>query len=137
MAKRQTGDGFEEYRSYLCLLARIELDRKLRGRLDPSDIVQQTLLEAYEGRDQFQGESGAQRAAWLRQILARNLADAARDHGRAKRDVARDQSLEASLDASSQRLANWLAADGSSPSQHAVEHEEIRRLASVLFGKFE
>jgi DNA-directed RNA polymerase specialized sigma24 family protein len=78
MAHDERSGLLEHYRDYLRLLA----------RLDPSDIVQQTLLQAHQALDQFQGEGDAALAAWLRQILARNLAMALRDHARAKRDFA-------------------------------------------------
>ncbi|MCA8959717.1 MAG: sigma-70 family RNA polymerase sigma factor [Planctomycetes bacterium] len=122
------------YRRYLSLLARIQMDRKLRGRMDPSDIVQQTMLEAFQARDQYQGEATGQRIAWLRRILARNLADAARDHGRARRDVALERSLEQSLGTSSARLGEWLAADQTSPSEHVARDEEVLDLVDALVG---
>jgi RNA polymerase sigma-70 factor (ECF subfamily) len=122
----------EQYRSYLLLLARARLDRRLRGKLDASDVVQLTLLEAHSGRDQFRGRTEAEQAAWLRQVLARNLANAARDLGRQKRDAARERSLQAELDASSARLEQWLAAEQSSPSQRAGRHEQVLRLAEAL-----
>ena len=79
----------EDYRVYLLRLAQGRLDGWLRGKLDPSDVVQQTLLEAHRDLGQFRGQSAAQFATWLRQILARNLANAARDYGRIARDVKR------------------------------------------------
>ena len=122
----------ESFRAYLRLLARLHLSPQLRGKLEPSDVVQQTLLQAYQALDQFRGRSKAECAAWLRQILARNLGQAVRDFGRAKRDLAREQSLQAALDASSARLDAWLAADQSSPSQRAERGEQALRLAQAL-----
>src|SRR5919109_1490525 len=89
------------------------------AKLDPSDVVQQTLLQAHQAREQCRGQSPAQRAGWLRAILANTLAEALRRFGRRQRDLAREQSLEASLDESSARLEAWLAAEDSSPSDRA------------------
>jgi RNA polymerase sigma-70 factor (ECF subfamily) len=126
------GRDLEHFRDYLRLLARLRLDPRLRAKLDPSDVVQQTLLEAHQGRDQFRGRTFAERAAWLRQILARNLANAVRDLGRDKRDVARERSLEAAAEESAARLEAWLAAEQSSPSQRAERDEEAVRLAQAV-----
>lgn len=122
----------ERFREYLHLLARLHLGEQARGKCDASDIVQQTLLEAHRKRDQFRGRSAAAMAAWLRQMLAYAIADALRAAGRAKRDVARERSLEAALDASSARLEGWLAAEQSSPSQQAQRQEQAVQLAEAL-----
>lgn len=127
-----SGASLHRFRDYLLLLARLQLQGPARGKLDPSDVVQQTLLEAFQQRDQFRGQDDTARAAWLRQILAHNLADALRALGRAKRDVALERSLDAALTESSSRIEAWLAADQSSPSQRAERNEELLRLAGAL-----
>jgi RNA polymerase sigma-70 factor (ECF subfamily) len=123
---------FDRFRSYLLLLARLKLDRKLRGKLDASDVVQQSLLEAHQAIASFHGNDTQAQAAWLRQILARNLANAVRDLTRAKRDVRRERSLQADMDASASKLEDWLAAEQSSPSQKMERQERALRLAEAL-----
>jgi len=120
------------YRAYLHLLARLQLDRRIQAKLDPSDIVQQTLLQAVKAQDQFRGRTDEEMAAWLREILAHNLANALRNLGRRKRDVAREVSMHAAVEQSSARLESWLAADQTSPSQHAIANEQAVRLANAL-----
>jgi RNA polymerase sigma-70 factor, ECF subfamily len=122
----------ERFRHYLLLLARLQLGRQGQRKLEPSDVVQQTLLEAHVKREQFRGTTDAERAAWLRQMLAYNLADALRHLGRDKRDAGRERSLEQELEQSSIRLGSWLAAEQASPSEVAVRHEEAVRVAAAL-----
>jgi RNA polymerase sigma-70 factor (ECF subfamily) len=122
----------ERFRSYLVLLAQLKLHRKLRGKLDASDLVQQTLLEAHQAVESCRADDLAAQAAWLRQILARNMANAARDLTRAKRDVRKECSLNADLDASASQLEGWLAAEQSSASQKMERHERALRLAEAL-----
>ena len=124
--------GLGQYRDYLHVLARLQLSPALRGKLDASDVVQQTLLKAHQAIGQFRGGSPAELTAWLRQILARTLANAVRDHGRGRRDVALERSLERSVDESSARLDAWLAAEHSSPSQRAQRNEQSMMLVKAL-----
>ena len=122
----------ERCREYLRMLARLQLDPRLHGKLDASDVVQQTLLSAHENRGQFRGRSEAEFLGWLRQILANHMAGAVRRFGAGLRNINRERSLEAGLENSSARLDSWLAADHSSPSQRAMRHEMHLRLADAL-----
>ena len=91
----QSGPRLEEYRPYVELLARLQLDARLRGLLDASDLVQQTLLKAHQKWDQARGTTEVQRAAWIRAILANEIADAVRKCLRRNED--RRRSIEVSL----------------------------------------
>ncbi len=119
----------EDYRDYLHLLARLQLDARLRGKLDPSDVVQQTLVKAHQNQGQFRGQSAAEQVGWLRRILANTLIDAARKF---QRELALGHSLEQALDQSSARLEAWLAADQSSPSERVGLQEQLLLLARAL-----
>jgi RNA polymerase sigma-70 factor (ECF subfamily) len=120
----------ESFREYLGLLARINMDPRLQGRIDPSDIVQQTLLKAHEKQDQFRGKNDAERLAWLRTILANQMADALRKFRRQQGN--RERSIEEALEASSARLDAWLAAEQASPSERIVDQERLLEMAEAM-----
>lgn len=122
----------ESFREHLHVLARLQLGPGSRSKLDASDLVQETLLHAYRKRDQFRGEGDAAWAKWLRSILARNMADAMRARGRKKRDIARERPLRADPDPSSEGPGAWLVAEQSTPSEQAMRHEALIRLADAM-----
>jgi RNA polymerase sigma-70 factor (ECF subfamily) len=122
----------EQYMDYLRLLARLQVDPRLRTRMDPSDVVQQTLLTAHEKRDQFRGRTDAEMAGWLRTILANTLAQAGRRFATGKRDLGLEQSLQAALDKSSLHLEQFLAGQEPTPGDRLLRHEQVLRLARAL-----
>jgi len=127
-----SGPQVERFREYLCVLARAHVHPRHPSRIEASDLVQQTLLEACQEQNQFRGRSDAELAAWLKQILTHNLADALRGCERAKRDIRRERSLAASIEDSFSRAEDWLAATHSSPSQQAIRIEDLLGLADGL-----
>ena len=121
--------GWEDYRDYLHLLARLQLDPRLRGKLDASDIVQQTLVKAHQNAEQFRGQSDGERAGWLRRILTNILIDAVRKF---QREIDLQQDLGQAIGESSARLEAWLAAEQSSPSEIVARQEQLLALAHAL-----
>src|SRR5262245_52222038 len=113
----------ESYRNYLRLVARTGLGAALRGKADPSDLVQETLLKAHRHFGQFQGATEPELVAWLRQILARSLADLARRYRASSRRLAQEQSLEELLASAAQGLGALATSNGHSPSQSAQRRE--------------
>src|SRR5262245_20686765 len=121
------------FRTYLQFLARLAWNRRLQAKLDPSDIVQQTLLLAHQRLDQIQGQTDAEVAAWLRQILANVLAEQHRYFHRGKRNVSAERSMDAVLEESSRRLGGWDRAEPT-PDQKAEFSERAVRIAEAIEG---
>jgi RNA polymerase sigma-70 factor (ECF subfamily) len=122
----------ECYREYLHLLARMQIDPRLRRDCDPSDIVQTVLLKACQGQDNFRGTTAEELGAWLRQILAHVLLDVLRDRLRDRRDVRREVDLANALHESSLRLGACAASREPSPSAALQHKENALRLANAL-----
>jgi RNA polymerase sigma-70 factor, ECF subfamily len=123
----------ESFRGYLWLLARTGLDASLRGKADPSDVVQDTLLKAHMNFGQFQGQTEGELASWLRRILMNNLSDFVRGYRLADaRQVGRERSLDELLGDSSAALVGLLVGGGPSPSESAERRELTLVLAEAL-----
>ena len=123
----------EQYRRYLALIASVQIGQRVRGKVDASDVVQETFLEAHRNFGRFRGNSEGELVRWLRQILAANLADLLRRYlGTQGRDVRLEREIEGALDRSSVLLDRGLMAMGPSPSQLASHREQAVLLADAL-----
>src|SRR5581483_7821212 len=106
----------ESYRNYLELLARLQIGRRLQSKVDAADLVQETFLDAHASFAEFRGATERELAAWLRQVLAFNLASLVRRyHGTRRRDVGLERELVGALDESSHALDGGFVAANSSP----------------------
>jgi RNA polymerase sigma-70 factor, ECF subfamily len=115
----------DEFRPYLKLMAQRAMDGRLAGRIDSSDVVQQTYLSAVRKFDEFTGENADALAGWLQLIHERNLIDTARKHLEAeKRAVGREETL-----IEVEPLADM---ELTSPSQRLLRGERAVRLAAAL-----
>lgn len=130
------GELLQPYRNYLHLVARTQINLHLTVWVTPSDIVQETFLQACHGLDQFRGTSEAELLTWLRRILISKLIGTFRAHlSSKKRDVRRQRSLQRftqDIDRSSQTVEAALVAQGSTPSQHAERCELAALVADRL-----
>ncbi len=121
-----------KYRPYLRLLAQGDLDSAVRNRLDASDVVQETCLEAHRDFAGFRGGVEAEWIAWLRQILRNNVAQTIQTHVVAKKRTTHKERPLDQADGISRFLQNVLVADQSTPSQRAMRGEDVLRLAETM-----
>ncbi|MGC8642681.1 MAG: sigma-70 family RNA polymerase sigma factor [Isosphaeraceae bacterium] len=126
------GHLLETYRGYLAVIARALMNPGLRSRVEPSDLVQETLLEAHRDFAQFTDAGTTGLAAWLRKILVRNVIDRDDFHRAERRDVRRERSIDAASGSSGHALIDVLAAPISSPSAQAMRRQEDDALAEAL-----
>jgi RNA polymerase sigma-70 factor (ECF subfamily) len=112
-------------RPYLLDVANKELPEDLKAKAGGSDLVQQTFLEASQGFGEFHGSTEAELLAWLRRILLHNVANFTRRFHTEKREVGREENLDAGH-------GQKLAAPGPSPSSAAAGQDEDQRMLAAL-----
>ncbi|WP_158633471.1 sigma-70 family RNA polymerase sigma factor [Tautonia sociabilis] len=125
---RSRAELFELCRAYLLLIANHEMERKLRSKAGASDIVQETILDAYHGFERFRGKSEAEFYAWMRRILKNNLANFSRSYRETRK---RHANLEISIEDAFDNGCDP-ADDSESPSGVAIRHELERDIGRYL-----
>jgi RNA polymerase sigma-70 factor (ECF subfamily) len=117
-------------REYLMVVARQRIDGSLQGKVSPSDIVQETFLEAQRDLVRFQGDHKEELLAWLSRILINNVANVTRRfQGTEKRAVARELLVSPGKDGQS---VGDLPRDTPTPSDRAIAREESAALEAAL-----
>jgi RNA polymerase sigma-70 factor (ECF subfamily) len=126
------GQLLETYRVYLRFLARQQIGRRLQGKVDPSDLVQEAFLGATRDFPHFRGSTEKEFLGWLRQILASLLANLVRHHGTQKRNFRLEEQLADELEQSTQGIAKNLVDAQASPSEQADGREQAVLLFNAL-----
>src|SRR5262245_59382292 len=123
---------FARHRPGLHRFVALRLDRRVQARLDPSDVVQETQLEAYRRMDDFLKRRPMPFRVWLRKTAYERLLKLRRHHAEAeRRSVGRERGLP---DRSSLLLARPFLDKGSSPSRQLARGELVRRVRQALAG---
>jgi RNA polymerase sigma-70 factor (ECF subfamily) len=121
---------FARYQTYLRRIIEMRLDTAIRRRLDASDVLQETQMEATRRLADYMKREPVPFRLWLRQIAHDRLLKARRMHvGTHQRSIAREIPLP---DNSSLQLVRQLAASGSTPSQHIAKKELAGRVRRAL-----
>jgi RNA polymerase sigma-70 factor (ECF subfamily) len=120
------GQLLERYGNFLAPLARQQIDRRLRGKADPEDLVQEVFLQASRDFVHFRGTSEAELTAWLRQILWSRLDKLVRHYcGTQRRDLRLERQLADEPD-------QGLASRHSTPSSQAIRREMAGLVADAV-----
>ena len=128
-----TGRLLRAYSEYLKLLARVQIGRRLQGKVDASDLVQETFLDAHRQMPNFKGATDPELLAWLRRIMAGQVAMTVRRYLGAKgRDVNLERGIAHEVEQSSVALDGGLVGSETSPSQNASKREQAVILADAL-----
>jgi RNA polymerase sigma-70 factor (ECF subfamily) len=123
------------HRDRLRRIVALRLDRRLQGRIDPSDVIQETYLEATAALADFAARGEMPLFLWLRWLAGMKLNALHRKHlGTKIRDAAREVSINAGAfpQASSAALAEHLVAREEGASSLAMRHERQARLQEAL-----
>ena len=118
-------------RDDLRAVAQHRLDRALRGRVDPSDVVQEAQAEVARRLPDYLARRPMPFHLWARKLAYQRLANAHRDHRADRRDVGRENGQP---DASSVAVAESLMCSGPTPSQAAEGREIATRIAAAVDG---
>jgi RNA polymerase sigma-70 factor, ECF subfamily len=123
----------DRYHPYFSLLVRFQIGRRLQGKVDPADLIQETFLEAFRDIGQFRGATERELLGWLRSILSGVLANQVRHYlGTKRRDMRLERELADDLDRSSRAMDRALVARQNSPSHSAARREQAVLLADAL-----
>lgn len=127
-------DAFSEHYSRLERMIEFRLDHRIRNRVDPADILQDSFIEAQRRLPGFLENRAVSMFVWIRQLTLQRLIDVHRSHFRDKRSVSQEVRLDrvAPNAATSMLIANELVGEVSTPSRQLSRKEDIQRLQVAI-----
>ncbi|XZE44537.1 sigma-70 family RNA polymerase sigma factor [Pirellulaceae bacterium SH467] len=128
----QSAERLSAYRRYLKHIAVASLSSRYHRRIDPSDVVQQSLLLAYASRKQFRGNTELERRGWLRRILVRTILRSIRDLRARCRDHRREQEEVQGVGTGSRQAIEFLASPMPTPSETYRKKESVVEMLQVM-----
>jgi RNA polymerase sigma-70 factor (ECF subfamily) len=138
LRRAEHGDGparerlLDRHRRRLRQMIAVRLDRRLLARLDPSDVVQEVLVDAHRQLDDYLRGRPLPFYPWLRQLAWQRLVKLQQHHQAARRHVSREEPPGGLPDESAQELVRRLVGVGTSPSNHLLREEQRRRVREAL-----
>ena len=122
----------EQYRAFLDCLTSIQIDPRLRSKFGMSDIIQNTLLEAYQSLERIEAMDPEGRKRWLRRMLISNLRDEIDKYLTGGRNVALEEPLRSAAEKASGRLSDWLATEDTAVGEKLIKQDRALRLVEAL-----
>jgi RNA polymerase sigma-70 factor, ECF subfamily len=130
--RSRQGQLFERYRPFLLMIAKSEIGTELAVRCDASDVVQQTMIEAFQAYFGFKGSTEPEFSAWIKCIHRRNIADLIRRRASPEKRRLDVRRHDADPEASASFCWNEPAGKEPTPSQRLIKGEKALRLAAIL-----
>ena len=128
---------FERHRGRLWRRVNFRMDARLRGRVDPDDVLQEAYMAAAKRIDRFERDGFSSAFLWLRLVVQQTLIDVHRRHlGARQRDAARDRSMHRRggtyAHATSVSVASFLVGNFTTPTQAAAREEAIEMVRQAV-----
>lgn len=131
-SSEQVNRSLQQFKAYLETLTFIQIDPRLRVKVGWSDIIQKTLIEAWQSLEQIEALDSQDQKRWLRRMLLNNLKDEIDRWHAQQCDIRLEQSIEEAAEKTSGRLDDSIAAEQSTPSENLIKRERELRILEAL-----
>lgn len=123
---------WHRYRAWLRLIVAQGISGKFQAKIDPSDVVQQTIVQAIENWPSFRGSTERELMAWLRTILSRRVLQSMREFKTQRRNIDREWAIDQAVHSSAQALENLPCIQSPHPIDQVIGAERLLRMCDAL-----